>query len=816
MSGNIIPLSPAAAAVPAHANGSGLPSWGAPPPPAQKTPQLQRILAVLGRFKWLILGLTVLGIVGGVVATRFVDPQYQATSRLLIRSESPLSSSRGGPSQPAELLNSSAWVGLFQSGAVSDEVVRQLGLFVDWETPADSLLFRDFQLADRFATGNFELSVAGGRMRLTEEGVQAVEEAAVGDSIGNRQFGFRWRPNPALLRGERTVAFTVVHPRTAGQQLTSQLTPSVSNGTFLDLALAGDDPQRTARILEVWVQEFVSTAGELKQAKLREQANIQMANLQRAEDALKQSTRALEEFKVGTITLPSEGTTVAAGVQETQSTVLSNFFGDRQRLDDLRNVRQSIERIVNNSRGSRALSDTDLFTLTTITNGTNNERIRALASELQTKEAERRAALQFFTDTNPTVVELTRQVEQLRNVALPAAAQSLLAWAREQERDLQRQLAGQERELQGIPARSMREQDLQRNVAVNEALYSGLRTSASQASLAVETALPDVDVLDWPVPPTSPSANTVPQILMIAVLGGLGLGILLALLIDRIDQRFRYPEQAKDDLGLDIVGAVPRLRAMPKGEHDPDEGAQVLESFRQLRVNLRHAVQGPLAVTVSSAAAGDGKSLVASNLAVSFALAGHRVLLVDGDIRRGALHTSFGLAQRPGLSDVLAGEATREDALRSTQHPNLMLLPCGNRSRRAPELLASAAMADLLAQLRGTFDVIVVDSPPLSAGIDASTLGMATGALVFVIRAGRTNMRLAQAKLNEVDRLPIYVPGAVLNGITPSGVYEYYSYDYGYAANDGDDAEEPELAIAGGDRGTAPQLYDESPDSPKA
>jgi len=808
MTGNIIPLTPAAAAVPATTGAPTLPSWGAPPP-SQKTPPIRRILAALARFKWLIAGLTVLGIVGGVVATRFVEPQYQATSTLLIRSESPLSSARGA--QAAELLNSSAWVGLFQSGAVADEVVRQLGLYVTPEKPADSLLFRDFELADRFATGNFELTVANGRMRLTRENAAAAEEAAVGDSIGNRQFGLHWRPNPSLLQGNRTVAFSVVHPRTAGERLRRSLTPRIINNTYLQLTLAGESPERTARILEVWVREFTETAGELKQAKLREQANIQMDNLKIAEEALQQSTRALEEFKVGTITLPTEATVVAAGVQETQRTVMGNFFGDRQRLDNMRNVRENIERIVANSRESGTLSDTDLFTLATITNGANNERIRALNSELQTKEAERRAALQFFTDTNPTVVELSRQVNQLRNVALPAAAQSLLVWARQQERDLQQQLAGQEREIQGIPSRSIREQDLRRNVSVNEAIYTGLRTSAAQASLAVQTALPDVDVLDWPVPPVDPTSNTIPQILAIAVLGGLALGVLLALLIDRLDQRFRYPEQAKDDLGLDIVGAVPRLRAMPKGEHDAEEGAQVLESFRQLRVNLRHSVQGPLAVTVSSAAAGDGKSLVASNLAVSFALAGHRVLLIDGDIRRGALHSSFGLPQRPGLSEVLVGEATHADALRPTQHPNLTLLPCGVRSRRAPELLASAAMADLLAQLRGTFDVIVVDSPPLSAGIDASTLGMATGALVFVIRAGRTNMRLAQAKLSEVDKLPIYVPGAVLNGITPKGIYGYYSYDYGYAANDGEEeGAEPELAIAGSSTGS-PQLYDEAP-----
>ena len=109
-----------------------------------------------------------------------------------------------------------------------------------------------------------------------------------------------------------------------------------------------------------------------------------MDNLRIAEEALTQSSRSLEEFKVGTITLPSEGTTVAAGVEETQGTVLGNFFGDRQRLEDVRNVRENIERIVSNSRESGTLSDTDLFTLATITRGSNYERFRALTAVLYT------------------------------------------------------------------------------------------------------------------------------------------------------------------------------------------------------------------------------------------------------------------------------------------------------------------------------------------------------------------------------------------------------------------------------------------------
>ena len=275
-----------------------------------------------------------------------------------------------------------------------------------------------------------------------------------------------------------------------------------------------------------------------------------------------------------------------------------------------------------------------------------------------------------------------------------------------------------------------------------------------------------------------------------------------------MDQRFRYPEQAKDDLGLDILGAVPKLVAAKRGRDDPEEAMRVLESFRLIRLNVRNALDEPetLALTVSSPAASDGKSLVSSNLAISFAEAGYRTILIDGDIRRGALHVSFNLPQRPGLSELLNGAATRKDVLhQTTLHRNLSVITCGKRTRQAPELLSSQTMAELLGQLRQQYDVVIVDSPPLSAGIDPYALGTATGNMIVVLRAGETNMRLAQSKLQTLDRLPVFLLGAVLNGIQPKGVYEYYSYEYGYAADDEDEDTPLPAATTG-----APQLAAES------
>jgi capsular exopolysaccharide synthesis family protein len=205
-----------------------------------------------------------------------------------------------------------------------------------------------------------------------------------------------------------------------------------------------------------------------------------------------------------------------------------------------------------------------------------------------------------------------------------------------------------------------------------------------------------------------------------------------------------------------------------------------------VRLNLAHTIgQGSVVLTITSPSPGDGKSLVASNLALSFAESGYRTLLIDGDSRRGELHRTFGTERRPGLLDYLVGELPMENLLRTTTHEQLRLITGGSRRRNAPELLGTTRMRELIAKMRTQFDVVLVDSPPMGAGIDAFVLGTLTGNLMLVLRAGATERDLAEAKLQIVDQLPIRLVGAVLNDVrTTMNDYKYYSYTYGYGAVD--------------------------------
>jgi capsular exopolysaccharide synthesis family protein len=181
---------------------------------------------------------------------------------------------------------------------------------------------------------------------------------------------------------------------------------------------------------------------------------------------------------------------------------------------------------------------------------------------------------------------------------------------------------------------------------------------------------------------------------------------------------------------------------------------------------------------VTSAASGDGKSFVAANLAVSFAEAGFRTLLVDADTRRGTLHRVLNLERKPGLTDYLNGHASLTEIVRDTELDSLQFVASGTRTRNAPELLGSTAMTDFITNLRtgSQTTAVIIDTPPLAAGVDAFTMSTVAGNLLMVVRIGSTDRELAGVKLDILDRLPVRVLGAVLNDAPADSAYGYYSY----------------------------------------
>jgi capsular exopolysaccharide synthesis family protein len=197
----------------------------------------------------------------------------------------------------------------------------------------------------------------------------------------------------------------------------------------------------------------------------------------------------------------------------------------------------------------------------------------------------------------------------------------------------------------------------------------------------------------------------------------------------------------------------------------------------------------PCTLVVTSAGPQEGKTLIAANLAATFARGGASVLLIDCDIHRPRLHRVFESTRTPGLMDLLRGGATglstslKDAAIRRTSIDRLSFLPCGTDPHTSPELLEPATLRDLLSQLRQGYDVILLDTPPVLVSADAATLGASADGVIMVIRAGQTDRGAAELAGQRVAAAGGRVLGAVLND--PDGVLARLgepSYAYSYPA----------------------------------
>jgi capsular exopolysaccharide synthesis family protein len=754
--------------------GSAVASWN-PRPPDQPPAEWQRYLAAAVRFKWVVLGVTLACTALGVLAAILVKPTYVARATVWV--QVPIRPTRDeGPIWSGQLPISSGWMDLLQSYAVLDDVVRGLRLYVAPVEPGDSDVLRSFRIQDVVLPGTYRLEVdpQGQKFTLTAHGRDGVvQEGAVGDSVGPA-IGFVWVPAASALTAGRRVDFTVTAPYEATGRLAKQLKVSADlDGNFLRMELGGPDPALISATVNAVANRFVEVAATLKREKLTELARILGAQLAQAQVRLGQTEDSLRVFRVRAVNVYSQGSaSVTPNMQYQRDPMFAGLLDVKVSREEARHDRQTIERVL----AQVAESGLALDALGMVGSVQRSTELAQALRDLTGKQADLRTLRAHYTEADPAVRRLAAEVGALERQTIPALAGALAGELRVREQQLGERVDAGSADLRKIPPLAVEETRLQRDVTLAEQLVLNLQQRYEEARLAEVSSLSDVRVLDRAAVPQTPAGSLGPILVVLAMIGGLGLGAGGAVLLDHNDRHVHHPDHVTQRMGLAILGAVPHVD-WNNGKREESAG-QVIEALRGVRLSVahRHGGDGPVIVTVTSPGRADGKSFVASNLALAFADAGSRTLLIDGDVRRGRLHHVLNRLRRPGLTDILAGVVPLNQAMQATSSSNLSFIGCGARSHAGPALLSSAAMVQLVGQLRREFDAIIVDSAPLGAGADGFALGTATGSLLVVLRTGVSDRELAEAKLGILQHLPINVLGAVLNDVRPGGAYRYYSY----------------------------------------
>lgn len=288
--------------------------------------------------------------------------------------------------------------------------------------------------------------------------------------------------------------------------------------------------------------------------------------------------------------------------------------------------------------------------------------------------------------------------------------------------------------------------------------------------------------------PAKPVTPKMARNLLAGLLAGFGLGVVFALLRDRLDNTVKDRDTLEAITGVGLVGSIPTDKEIHKKPAIVFEGnsSPVAESFRKIRTNLQFlAVDNPpRAIVVTSASPGEGKSTTALNIALALAEAEHTVVLVDGDMRRPSVDKYLDLVGAVGFSTVLSGGASLAEVLQKTKFTNLTALTCGSTPPNPSELLGSQTAKNVLNELREQFDYVIIDSSPLLAVTDGALLAASSDGTLIMSRYGETKRQELVHALGNLRDVGAPVLGAVFTMISRRrGGYDY-SYGYGYYGND--------------------------------
>ena len=433
-------------------------------------------------------------------------------------------------------------------------------------------------------------------------------------------------------------------------------------------------------------------------------------------------------------------------------------------------------------------------------------------SPLLDKLREQEAALKIqvaeintqFGPSYPKVAQLNNQIKEIdhqlqteTNKAVDHFRGQYLA-ALQRENLLHDSFEKQKQEANKLNESAIEYSLLKRDVESNRTLYEGLLEKLKEAGVTAGLRSNNFRILSAARTPYSPVEPNIPRNLAFALVLGIISGVGLAFLLENMDNTVRTPEQAQ------ALSALPSLGMIPLGSKTTSHGSrnrlaltsskeavetvtqvrpqsQMAESYRALRTSLLLSNLGapPKVIMVTSARPQEGKTTTSINTAIVLAQKGVRVLLIDADLRRPSIHKTLGMGPRSGLSNVLTGSATLQQTIvTSPVLQNLFILPAGTAPPNPAELLASSNMKDLVAELRGQYDHIVVDTPPTLSVTDAVVLSSRADATILVIRSGQTTKQALRRSRDILMQVNAHVAGVLLNAVDLTSPDYYYYYEY--------------------------------------
>jgi polysaccharide biosynthesis transport protein len=591
-----------------------------------------------------------------------------------------------------------------------------------------------------------------------------------------RQMLNRWRSQPAAkpeapARDESAIEGAAIGAFLGGLEIVP-----VKGTRLVEIVYTSPSPEYAALAANTVAREYVQQNLDSKLLNTNSTLDWLKAELEKQRTKVEAAERAMANYQEGQN---------AMSLDNRQNIVIARLNSLNEAVTKAKTARLQKESLYR-QLGKVTADTPGVDSFPVVAQNTTIQDLKQQIARLNSDKASLRERLQ---EAHPQVQTINTQIEAA-NARLQSETNKVLEGigndyraSLAEEQSLSGSLEEQKRQAMDLNRKNINYSILEREAEGERNVYNALLQQEKEMRVVSNSRANNVQLMDAAELPGGPYTPNHGRDWLMALVLGLALGIGLAYTVEYLDDTVKIPDDVTRRLKLPLLGLVPAV----SGDKVPVLTKPVPhdfgESFRSLRTSLvfTSGTDGKRMIAVTSTQPLEGKTTTACNLAIALALGGSRVMLIDADMRRPGLHRTMGLQNEIGLSHVLSGQARVREAVQRTSEPNLYVMTAGRTPPNPSELLSSARMQNLLANLQGgPFDWVIIDTPPVLAVTDAVIIAPYVSGLVFVVGSEMTRRAHAERAIETIQSGKPNIIGAVLNRVDLNRNKYYYSRYYGY------------------------------------